>query len=81
MCLTEICRETRFSLGFTFTVSTEDGLWNVLEKIQTISNRFFNIVIMYFNVLLIIRYRVTRKVLERCIVPTIFTIVQAHCFI
>lgn len=43
MCLTEVCRETRFSLGFTFIVSTEDGLWNVLEKTQVILNRFFNI--------------------------------------
>lgn len=41
MCLTEICREMRFSLDFTFTVSTEDGLWNVLERIQTSLNRFF----------------------------------------
>lgn len=66
MCLTEVCRETRFSLGFTFTISTQDGLWNALEKTQVILNRFFNIVIMLtkcvlINVLLIIRYRVTRK--------------------
>lgn len=43
MCLTEVYRETRFSLGFTFTVSTEDGLC-IGEN--TSDFKFFNITIM-----------------------------------